>query len=503
MTAGLPDPAMTPFPPLPAGPPADRAVEQNPPVRTGSLRRRVTVATLVLLIIVLVVAGVLIHARLASQLRSDLQSRLVDRADFAAVLNQQGVRGQSLADATTGGGVESVVVQGNRTFRGQDQGSPAGPGGPQPPGGGPRPDVAPQISIAEGDGVLTATVTLDTTQVTLSANERQIDFTLAELRNIELIAGSVVVVVTAGLLWLVVGGSLRPLGRMTSVARSIRDGARGRRLRPTRPKTDLGRTATAFDEMLDALEAAEWRAQQAEEKMRQFLADASHDLRTPIAGVIAGSERLLLDENIGRPEREQRTLDVIRQARRAARLVDDVMLVTRLEASPQVRPAHQVELATLVAQEIDAARIRTPTGHPAITWVEPHGAGRVLGDADSLRRAISNLLDNALRFADDRVEVHLGSDGRMITVVVTDDGPGVPADHRRRIFERFVRLDAARQGQGSGLGLPIAAGIAAHHGGTLECRENPRGGASFVLTLPAADRSPGPDQGAADPLLSS
>ncbi|WP_353648618.1 HAMP domain-containing sensor histidine kinase [Nakamurella sp. A5-74] len=495
---------MVPLSPIPAGAQPDRLVEQNQPVRTGSLRRRVTVATLALLTIVLVIAGVLIHSRLASQLRSDLQSRLADRADFAAVLNQQGVRGQSLANATTGAGVESVVVQGDQTYRGQDLGSaPGKPGGPPEPGGRPRPEVAPAISLAESNGVLTATITLDTTRVTLSADERQIDFTLAELRKIELIAGAVVVVVTAGLLWLVVGGSLRPLGRMTGVARSIRDGARGRRLRPTRPRTDLGRTATAFDEMLDALEAAEWRAQQAEDRMRQFLADASHDLRTPIAGVIAGSERLLLDENIGRPEREQRTLDVIRQARRAARLVDDVMLVTRLEASPQGRPARELDLAGLVRQEVDAARTRSTDGRPEIGWVEPAGVARVLGDADSLRRAVSNLLDNALRFAADRVEVHLGSDGRMLTVTIADDGPGVPADQRRRIFERFVRLDAARQGEGSGLGLPIAASIATQHGGSLEYRENPRGGACLVLRLPVAGRSADRDQGAVDPLRSS
>lgn len=204
-----------------------------------------------------------------------------------------------------------------------------------------------------------------------------------------------------------------------------------------------------------------------------------------------------------RPEREQRTLDVIRQARRAARLADDVMLVTRLEVAQQNRPARELDLIGLVGQEIDAAWTRMPAAHPSIVCIGPSHPVKVVGDADALRRAVSNPLDNALRFAADRVGVQLGVDGGVVTVVVADDGPGVPPEPRRRVFERFVRLDAARQGKGSGLGLPIALSIAARHGGSLDCRENPGGGACFVLSLPIAARATARGQGAADPLRSS
>ena len=128
----------------------------------------------------------------------------------------------------------------------------------------------------------------------------------------------------------VVRGALAPLRRMSALADRIRAGDRGLRLRPARPETDLGRTATAIDAMLDSLEAAESDAQSAELRMRQFLADASHDLRTPLAVMSAAAEELLRADP-GRAERERRLVELIREGRRAGRLVDDLLLMARLD----------------------------------------------------------------------------------------------------------------------------------------------------------------------------
>ena len=152
---------------------------------------------------------------------------------------------------------------------------------------------------------MTATVGLRNGTLVLSTNESDIANTLARLRQIELVAGAATLLIAGLLLITVVRAALRPLDRMSGLARQIRDGTRGRRLLPTKPHTDLGRTAAAFDDMLDALENAEALAQSAAEQMRQFLTDASHDLRTPLAGVIAGAEQLLR-QPAPRIEREER-----------------------------------------------------------------------------------------------------------------------------------------------------------------------------------------------------
>ena len=267
------------------------AALKDSPLRTVSLRRRVAVWVLLLLVVVLTTMSLVVNWLLGDALRSDLHQRLADKASYAEVLQEQGVTGQTLADRLTGGGIGSTFVSGNRQYIGHDDGPPpTAPGvrGGRPPR--PVPAVSRPVTYGENDGRMTATVTLRDGTLTLFAGQGDIAVTLSKLRTIELIAGAVTLLVAGLLLVTVVRTALRPLDRMSALARRISGGTRGRRLRPTKPGTDMGRTAVAFDDMLDALETAETQAQAAEEQMRQFLADASHDLRTPLAGVIAGAE---------------------------------------------------------------------------------------------------------------------------------------------------------------------------------------------------------------------
>ena len=492
-------------------------------MRTTSLRLRVVVAVLAVLVAVLVGLGLLVNAILAARLSGDLRERLTERAGFARLI-APGLSDQELADRLTGQGISAAVKDGSSEVYGRSRPER----GPGPPRGGPRPPTpAANASISDDGRSITATVPLTTRTLTLQASRVEIDRTLAQLRAVELLAGAVTVLVAGLILLRVVGGALAPLDRMTALAGRIAGGGRGERLRPTKPDTDLGRTAVAFDGMLDALEtsAAEARAaegqaraaegqaraaegqaraaegqaraaeeharaaedqyrtdeadaRQAQNPQRPFLGDASHDLRTPVAGVLAASESILRDDP-GRAERERRLVAMIREARRAGRLVDDLLLMTRLDG-PSAR-AEPVDLAE-VAEEVAAgqrllapdADIRADTT-PA--WTS--------GDRAQLARALTNLTDNARRAAGPTGRIRVSvRNGDGVRVEVSDDGPGVPADRREEIFDRFVRYG----GDGHGLGLPIARAVARRHGGDLTCEKD----STFVLTLPGTrpTRSP-------------
>ena len=466
------------------------------PLRTVSLRRRVTLWVLLLLLVVLAGMGLVVNWLLGDALRSDLRQRLEDKAGYAAVLQEQGVAGQTLADRLTGNGVLALYRSGNQEYVGQDQGPAAPPGGadrgPRPPK--PTPANEPSVIYSESGDRLVAAVTLPSGVLTLSTTENDITNALGRLRQIELIVGAGTIVLTGALLAGVVRAALRPLDRMSELARRVRSGTRGRRLRPTKRGTDLGRTAVALDDMLDALESAEAQARSAEEQMRRFLADASHDLRTPLAGVIAGAE-LLLRSPAGRTEREDRLVQVVRQARRAARLVDDLLLMTRLDGMDGNGPVRQrsiVDPGVLIDRELYQLRLRRPD-------LQLTAAGGPLPpvhvDADQLQRALANVLDNAAAATPvgGAVTVSGGLAGSAgsgrLAIRIVDTGPGVPDDDRERIFDRFVRLSDSRAGAGTGLGLPISRAIVRADGGDLRCLPW-RGGACFEVVLPVAVPAP-------------
>jgi signal transduction histidine kinase len=216
--------------------------------------------------------------------------------------------------------------------------------------------------------------------------------------------------------------------------------------------------------------------------MRGFLADASHDLRTPVAGVIAAADSLLRDDP-GRAERERRLVAMVREARRAGRLVDDLLLMARLDGADPGRELRRqpVDLAVL-AEEVAAAQRLLG----ADVRARANGPAPVEGDPEQLTRVLTNLADNARREAA-HVLFTVRRDAGQVTVEVTDDGPGVPPAERDRVFERFVRLDP---GPGrNGLGLPIARAVARAHSGDLTCENAPAGG-RFVLRVPAEERVP-------------
>jgi len=455
-------------------------------MRTTSLRLRVISAVLAAVAVVLVCAGLLINVVLGAQLRADLQQRLIDRAGYAQILAAQGLPAQNLANQLTGDEIAVTYTRGGDVVYGRAEPTPRVDRAP-----GRHAARLPGAVFSQRGDTVTVTQTVAGGTLQLRASEAGIRNTLNQLRTIEMVAAVVTLVVTGLILTGVVGVALRPLTRMTALAVAITHGDRGGRLRPSNPRTEIGRTASAIDDMLHELETAETTARRAadaaaagEERMRQLLADVSHELRTPIAGLQASAETLLR-ANPARGERERLTVGMIQQTQRAARLVNDLLLIERLDQGGEQRMPGPVNLSALTERVVAEQRMLTADSVIDL-HVEPEVW--VSGDAERLAQILTNLLDNARHATEQAgaISVTLGFVDGVVHLSVGDSGPGVAAADRERIFERFVRLHPGRSGShgGSGLGLPIARALAHAHGGTLVYRDP----ASFVLTLPAGSR---------------
>ena len=453
-------------------------------MHTGSIRLRVMLGVFALLLLVIVTSSLVINAMLANRLRSDLDSRLEERAGFAAMLAERGLDAQSLADDLTGQGITATVLRDGDATVGRDRPDVFGPGRTGvPPRPGPQAIGSAAITTERHGMTVITTVTSGSTKIVLTADSVEIARTLETLRTIEIFAGAAILAVAGALCLLIVTLATRPLRKMSALAQRIRAGDRGHRLRPTKPGTDVGRTASAVDAMIDELESAETRAQHAEIRMRDFLADASHDLRTPLAAMVAGAEELLRQDP-GRLARENRLVDLIRAGRHASTLVDDLLLLARLDEPTSPTATDPVDLRRLT-QEVTATARTTHSKHRiTLDLTCSDQAVEVHGNSDRLRRALTNLVDNACAAAPTGGEVNISvntTDGTAL-VAVTDTGPGVPDDAHERIFERFVRLDEARTTDGAGLGLPIARAIVRAHGGELT--SEPATGGRFTFRLP-------------------
>ncbi|MFI7318536.1 ATP-binding protein [Streptomyces venezuelae] len=287
-----------------------------------------------------------------------------------------------------------------------------------------------------------------------------------------LIGFPLLLAVVAGVTWLVTRRALRPVAAITAEMSAItasEDLAR----RVPEPDThdEIARLARTTNETLTALQTSV-------ERQRRFVADASHELRSPIASL-----RTQLEVGAAHPE----LLDVdgaVEDTVRLQELAADLLLLARLDAGEKPG-AGRVDLAAFAREEL-SQRTRD--------HVEVHAdlkSAEVAGSRGQLARVLGNLLNNAQRHARSRVTVTTRSDGAWAVLEVADDGSGVPEGERERIFERFVRLDDARTRDegGAGLGLAIARDVAVRHGGTLVVREAPSGGALFELRLPSPQSS--------------
>jgi two-component system OmpR family sensor kinase len=300
-----------------------------------------------------------------------------------------------------------------------------------------------------------------------------------------------------------VRAALRPLDTMTGLAEAITAGDRGHRLRPRDSRTELGRTATAFDTMLDALESAqadteaaasaareaEAVARRSEATLRRFLADAAHELRTPLTGMQGLAETLVRHPDLELSRREELATTMVRETRRATHLVAEMLELARIEGGLPLRlePRDLGALAALAGQETQRAQLLAPTLTVSLSPDPDPGGAEVHVDEGRITQIVTNLLDNARRHtpAGGTLGVTVEHNDTEALLTVRDSGPGIPDGDRERIFDRLVRLDdaRARDSGGAGLGLPIARALARAHGGELAYLPGQPGGA-FQLRLP-------------------
>jgi len=291
--------------------------------------------------------------------------------------------------------------------------------------------------------------------------------------------------------WLIIRRDLRPLERMTATAEQISAGDLSQRVGMHDNSSEVGKLGHAFDGMLDQIESSFASQQQAlhakeasEQMLRQFVADASHELRTPLT-TVRGYAELHHAGGLEKPADLEQAMDRIgSESRRMGALVDDLLLLARLDQGRPLRQ-DQVALSGLVDDAVGDIRALEPK--------RPISAELALdvtvtGDEDRLRQLVGNLLANVRVHtpADTPVEVSLSQVNESAVLKVTDHGPGIDPEHVAHVFDRFYRADAgrARDRGGSGLGLAIAVSIATAHGGSLEHSATMGGGATFTLTLP-------------------
>ncbi|HEX5614753.1 MAG TPA: HAMP domain-containing sensor histidine kinase [Acidimicrobiia bacterium] len=273
--------------------------------------------------------------------------------------------------------------------------------------------------------------------------------------------------------WKVVGRALAPVEEIRREVDEISGRELHRRVPEPGGGDEIARLAATMNAMLDRLE-------QSQSQQRQFVSDASHELRSPIAIIRQHAEVAL-----AHPDRiagADLAATVLSENGRVERLVDDLLTLARADEGLLVETRRPVDLDDLVFAEVE--RVRATTSVRVDT--RRVSAGRIAGEPAGLRRVVRNLLDNATRHARTRVEVGLTTLDGEVVLDVADDGPGIPLVDRARIFERFVRLDdaRARDAGGSGLGLAIVAEVVAAHGGSVAVSDGPDGGARFVVRLP-------------------
>ncbi|MBW3668246.1 MAG: HAMP domain-containing protein [Actinobacteria bacterium] len=468
-----------------------------------SLRARLLAATLVLVALGLVVANIATYSALRSFLYDRVDSQLeavhrsVDRVVparrdmppepalrrleavtpgvFAQVRDPQG-----RVVASSAGRRFGVAPTSAPRLPDDLDGSPRVLTAPAVEDGGPRYRV--RVAPLRNGSTLVAALPLDETQATLR-----------RLLMIELFVSLAVFAAAAGAgLWLVRLG-LRPLADIEATAASITAGDMSHRVEHDDERTEVGRLGRSLNVMLDRIDtafaerqASEEAARASEQRVRRFVGDASHELRTPVAAVRAYAElyRMGADQH---PEDLARVLARIEQeAARMGALVDDLLLLTRLDEG---RPLDRqpVDLGAVAADAVAAARAVEPD-RPID--VDVAGSVEVLGDRYRLRQVVDNLLANVRahtpRGSPAAVRVASNGDGDAV-LEVADRGPGLDVEQAAHVFERFYRADAARSRDsgGAGLGLSIVAAIVDAHGGEAFVDARDGGGSVFRVQLPA------------------
>jgi signal transduction histidine kinase len=440
----------------------------------GSIRVRATAAAVLVVGVTLVVASIAMLMLLERSLRANVRTTAESRAEAIA---------DDLARAETSGRIavededdefvqvldadgDPVMASANLSNR------PAlavlQPGESRIVGSVPFEDgsfLAVGVAASDANGQLT--VVLGRSLETVVETHREVAVLLA-------VGVPLLLVVVGFVTWMVAGRVLAPVDAIRREVEAISVKELHRRVPDPPGRDEIARLASTMNSMLERLEQAAVRE-------RRFVSDASHELRSPVAAIRQHAEVALSHPD--RTTTGELAETVLEEDVRLQRIVEDLLLLTRVDEGTLQLRRLPVDLDDLMFEE--AARLRAATA----LRIDSAGvsAGRVVGDRGRLERLVRNLTDNAARHAASEIRLALrGDDGRVV-LEIDDDGPGVPSEQRTAVFERFTRLDDARDRQhgGAGLGLAIVAEIAAAHGGSASVVDAPSGGARFVVVLPA------------------
>jgi signal transduction histidine kinase len=332
-------------------------------------------------------------------------------------------------------------------------------------------------------------------QVTVARSLAGVERSLRLLRTI-LIAGGLAVLLVAALVGLGLAAALlRPLARMRATAQRIGDERDFSHRMPVDgdPHDELGRLSLSFNQMLAELEQANLGLKTTLDSQRRFVADASHELRTPLTAIRTNVEFLARVPGARSEDRVEALRDVLTELRRMESLVGDLLALARLEAAA-ARPARRSFRLDHMVADVHRDALRAAASGVEVT-LGPLPEVWVSGDRDDLRRAVWNLVDNALKYTRaGRIDLRLRVEGGMAELVVGDTGIGIAADHLDHVFDRFWRAPSVRGMAGSGLGLAITRWVVQAHEGTIAVESAVGHGSTFVLTLPVVQSPRRDDQ---------
>jgi signal transduction histidine kinase len=451
--------------------------------RLGTVRFRTTVAATMVVAVTLAAAATVLVVVLRSSLERNLRSSAELRARDVASL----VRDDSLPDTLPeppdeeeGALVEVVNQTGTvvaNTPEANEEGSLAFELAPGDRSASRRMD---RPAFDEDDDFIVVALRAedpdgDAHIVYVAASLEEVDETVAAARNVLVAAVPVVAAVVAVTTWIVVGRALRPVESLRSEVAEITASDLHRRVAVPSGDDEITRLARTMNGMLDRLDASS-------ERQQRFVADAAHELQSPLA-----SARTTLEVGMAGGEQtdwQTTAADVLDEHERMGRLLRDLLFLARTDEGTVEGRQAEVDLDDVVLAEVERLRPR------AAATLDTSGlsAGRVRGDADALGRAVRNLLENADRHAAAVVRVELGRADGQVQLVVADDGPGIARGDRERVFDRFTRLDAGRSrvAGGTGLGLAITKQIVEAHGGSVGVLDGDSG-ARVAVRLPAVD----------------
>ena len=470
-----------------------------------SIRARLTIWYVSALTLALAIAGVAIYVLLARALEDRVDGNLRSLIAIAATsLSNDLAEGQDVEDAARSTATELASADQMLAIFSPD-GRLLAEAGREPDlvvslaAEGVAPDQDPLLyTTAESDEpddrhrIAVQHVTLKPSGVhyiVMAGNSLEMsDDELASLRGVMLWVGPLMIAIAAIGGWILAKQSLAPVMQMADRARRISGDAEGGRLPVANPRDELGRLAQTFNELLDRLGASL-------SLQRQFMADASHELRTPVA-----TARTAATVALQQPHREERdyrdTLQIIEQQTiRLSRIVEDMFLLARTDAGPVPLRKSRMYLDEVLSDVARSARVLSASRQIAID-VSGETSAAMVGDEDLVKRLFVNLLDNAVRFSPDRstVRIELIRTAAGYDASVIDQGSGIPAHAYSAVFERFFRGDPSRSrdqtsASGAGLGLSLARWIARAHGGDIVVASSGPTGTTFTVSLAAGDEA--------------